>query len=193
MFLWFLGTAAMTVWLVFRDDRFDYRVLFLGVIAVDLIDGPLGGARAMHSVLTSVAILMAVMVVTRRGTVRRRRWLALPIGTFLHLVFDGAFGDARVFWWPLREVASLASSEPISIGRWWSVFDGVGLPSIERGALNFVFEAVGAALLFHLWRTHDLGRAENRARFIRDGRLVQVRSGSASVARPGEPGGPGTC
>lgn len=187
MFLWFLGTSAMTVWMVFRDDRFDYRVLFVGVIAVDVVDGAFGGARAMHSVLASTVLLVVVMLTTRRGTTRRRRWLALPIGTFLHLVFDGAFGNPRVFWWPLREVTTLLSSEPVPIGRWWSTFDGVALPSVERGAMNIVLELVGAALLFHLWRVNDLGRAVNRARFVRDGRLVQVKAGT------GASGGPGTC
>ena len=28
-------------------------------------------------------------------------WLGLPIGTMLHLVFDGAWTDTDLFWWPL--------------------------------------------------------------------------------------------
>ena len=65
MFLWFLGTAAIAVWFVFRDDRFDYRVLALGAILPDVIDLITAGAWIMHSVVTSVVILGVVMAVAR--------------------------------------------------------------------------------------------------------------------------------
>lgn len=173
MFFWFLGTAATTVWFVFRDDRFDYRVLAVGVLSVDVVDAALGGSRVMHSVMASVLLLAVVMLLTSRGTSTRRRLLALPIGTFLHLVFDGAFSNARVFWWPMREIASVVSSDPIRFGSWWSTFDGISLPSVERGAVNIILEIIGIALLVRLWRTHGLGDATVRRRFIADGRLVE--------------------
>ena len=37
MFLWFFGTAILSVWFVFRDDRFDYRLLIVGSILPDAI------------------------------------------------------------------------------------------------------------------------------------------------------------
>ena len=156
MFFWFLGTAATTVWFVFRDDRFDYRVLFLGAVLADIVDLPFGGARVFHSVTASVALLAVVMGATINRREARRRWLALPIGTFLHLVFDGAFADPRVFWWPFGGFG----------------FGDAPLPSIDRGSVSLVLEVVGIALLVRLWRMHGLGDASVRAAFLRDGRLV---------------------
>ncbi|MSZ60686.1 MAG: hypothetical protein F2650_04905, partial [Actinobacteria bacterium] len=100
MFLWFIGTAIIAVLFVFRDDRFDYRVLALGAVLPDLIDVFTGGAWVFHSVLGSVLSLVLVMVFARRGTAARRMSLAIPIGMFMHLVFDGAFNNTKVFWWP---------------------------------------------------------------------------------------------
>ena len=161
MFLWFLGTAAIAVWFVFRDDRFDYRVLALGALLPDVIDVATGGAWVMHSVVTSVAILAAVMAVARRGTVRRRRWLALPIGTFFHLVFDGAFNNTRLFWWPFGGLS----------------FNDINIPSFDRLGLNVVLELAGAAMLVWLWRTNNLSNPSVRAEFIRTG---QLRAGTDS-------------
>ena len=42
MLLWFLGTGIATVWFVFRDPRFDYRVLALGLLLPDAVDGLTG-------------------------------------------------------------------------------------------------------------------------------------------------------
>ena len=36
MFLWFIGTAVITVWYVFRDPRFDYRLLIVGSVLPEL-------------------------------------------------------------------------------------------------------------------------------------------------------------
>lgn len=156
MFLWFLGTAATTVWFVFRDDRFDYRVLFLGAVLADVVDLPFGGARVFHSITASVALLTLVMATTVHRRDARRRWLALPIGAFLHLVFDGAFGNPRVFWWPFGGFG----------------FGDAPLPSIERGATSIVLEVVGFALLARLWFSHGMADPGVRRRFVRDGRLV---------------------
>ena len=42
--LWFVSTAVLTVWFVFRDPRFDYRLLIVGSVLPDL-DGLFGGRR----------------------------------------------------------------------------------------------------------------------------------------------------
>ena len=49
MFLWFLGTALVSVYFVFTDPRFDYRLLLVGSLVPDLIDVPFGQARWAHS------------------------------------------------------------------------------------------------------------------------------------------------
>lgn len=156
MFFWFLGTAALAVWFVFRDDRFDYRVLALGALLPDIVDGVTGGAWVMHSVIASVGLLTAVMVIARRGSVRRRRWLALPIGTFFHLVFDGAFNNTNVFWWPFAG---------LNVG-------DVALPSLDRMSLNILLEVAGLAMLVWLWRVNKLSNPQQRQRFIRTGQLI---------------------
>ncbi len=56
MFFWFIGTAIVTVGVVFRDPRFDYRLLIVGSV-LPIADGAFGGARALHSVTVSVALL----------------------------------------------------------------------------------------------------------------------------------------
>lgn len=166
MFFWFLGTAVVAVWFVFRDDRFDYRVLCLGALAPDIVDLPTGGAWVMHSLLTSVAVLVVVMALFRRGSPRRRQWLALPIGMFLHLVFDGVFNNTELFWWPLAG---------FDIGQ-------VNVPSLDRMGANIVLEVVGVVLLAWMWRMHSLSDAGARRRFLRTGQLTG-----------GDGGGVGTC
>ncbi len=156
MFFWFLGTAALAVWFVFRDDRFDYRVLALGALLPDIVDGVTGGAWVMHSVIASVGLLTAVMLIARRGSVRRRRWLALPIGTFFHLVFDGAFNNTKVFWWPFAG---------LDVG-------DVPLPSLDRMSLNILLEVAGLVMLVWLWRVNKLSNQQQRHRFIRTGQLI---------------------
>jgi len=155
MFLWFAGGAVVVVWAVFRDTAIDYRLVALGAVLPDVIDGLWGGARALHSVVTSVVLLAVVMLATVHRRAARRRLLALPIGTFLHLVLDGAWGETAVFWWPLSG---------------WS-FDDHRLPSLERGAWSLALEVLGAAALLWFWRRFDLADPGRRERFWRTGRL----------------------
>jgi hypothetical protein len=156
MVLWFVGTACAAVWFVFRDDRFDYRVLVLGALRPDVVDLAWGGARMLHSVTASTVVLAAVMFATTRGTDTRRRWLALPIGMFLHLIFDGAFANPVTFWWPVSGVS----------------FSDAPLPSIERGLVNVPLEIVGLFLIGWLARSHGIVGRREVLDFARTGRLV---------------------
>jgi hypothetical protein len=156
MILWFLGGAFLIVWLVFRDPAFDYRLLFVGVLAPDAVDALFGGARVLHSLLFSVALLVVVMLATVGRRALRRRLIALPIGTFLHLVLDGAFADTDVFWWPFSG-ADFAGDPP--------------LPSVERGLWNVALEAVGLAILVWAWQRFGMSDAARRRQFVHTGRL----------------------
>lgn len=161
MLLWFVGTAVLSVWFVFRDARFDNRFLVLGALLPDVVDGIWGGARAFHSVITSVGVLLVVMLSTIGRRPIRRRLLAIPIGLFLHLVFDGAFADTGIFWWPLTGAS----------------FDGARLPVAERGWFNLVLEAIGMVLVVHIAGRFGLADPERRRRLWRDGSLTEVTAG----------------
>jgi hypothetical protein len=154
MFLWFVGTAIATVWFVFRDPRFDYRLLVVGAV-LPLADVVFGGARVMHTLVFGLVLLAVVMLATFGRRPARRLWLGLPIGVLLHLVFDGAWTDTDLFWWPFGG---------------WS-FDDAALPEASRGWWNLPLELAGLAILVWVWRTTDLGDRSRRAAAWRTGRL----------------------
>ena len=159
MLLWFWGTGVLSVWFVFRDPAFDYRLLLVGVILPDLIDVPLGRAGWAHSLSVAVGVLVVVMLATPRRSAVRRLLLALPIGMLLHIVWDGAFTSAEVFWWPFS-------------GGWG---DG-DVPSVARGWWNVPMEVAGALMLVWVWRTCGLDDPARRRRFWRTGQLVEARA-----------------
>lgn len=164
MFLWFLGTALVSVWYVFRDPRFDYRPLALGALLPDIVDVPFGQARWAHSLTVAIGVLAVVMAVTAGRKPMRKPLLAIPIGMMLHLVWDGAFSATRVFWWPFS-------------GDWGDT----QVPSLERGWLNLALEALGAAALVWAWRRFGLTDPERRRTFLRTGRLVEPSAAPVQV------------
>ena len=135
MFCWFIGTAVVTVWVIFRDPRFDYRLLAVGAV-LPLADAVTGGVWVLHTLVFSLALMVAVMLTTVGRRPVRTFLLGLPIGTMLHLVFDGAWANAELFWWPLGG---------------WS-FGGEPLPEIARGWWSLVLEVFGIAMLVWAWR-----------------------------------------
>jgi len=139
---------------VFRDDRFDYRFLILGVFLPDIVDVFTGGSWIMHTLLASVVAMIVIMLSTRNKRPLRRRLLAIPIGMFLHLVFDGAFTSTEVFWWPFTGGS----------------FDEQ-LPVAQRWGLNIVLEAIGIIGIAWMWRHFNLSDARARREFIKTGNL----------------------
>lgn len=154
MLFWFIGTAVLTVWYVFRDPRFDYRLLVVGAVLPEL-DGVTGGMWVMHTLVFSVGLLAMVMLATSGRKPIRRLLLGLPIGTLLHLVFDGAWATTDVFWWPF-------------VGTDLGGFD---LPSVQRGPLNILFELAGIALVVWIWKRSDLSDPDRRRQFRATGQL----------------------
>ena len=135
MLLWFAGLSVALVWSVFRDPRLDYRLVVVGALLPDVVDGVLGGARVLHSVVASVVLLVVVMLATQGRRPLRRRLLALPIGTFAHLVLDGAWTNTEVFWWPFFGTS----------------FQGADLPSFDRPLVLLVLmEVVGLVTLLRM-------------------------------------------
>jgi hypothetical protein len=154
VFFWFIATACLSVWFVFRDDRFDYRFLILGVFLPDIVDVFTGGSWIMHTLLASVVVMVIVMLATKNRKTIRRRLLAIPIGMFLHLVFDGAFASTEVFWWPFTGGS----------------FDEA-LPVAQRWGLNIALEAIGLLGIAWMWRRFNLSDARVRREFLNTGNL----------------------
>jgi len=158
MLLWFWGTAIASVWFVFRDPRFDYRLLCVGAILPDGIDVWFRGARAMHSVTVSIAVMLLIVIASAGRRRWRKRALAIPIGMMLHLVFDGAFSNSKLFWWPIGGVR----------------FRDDPLPSVSRGPIDIVLELAGLALLTWVYRMFGLRSPARRRVFWRTGQLDPV-------------------
>jgi len=156
VFFWFIGTAIVTVWFVFRDPLFDYRLLIVGSVLPSAVDAVFGGARLMHSLVVSVVLLVVLMLATPARSQIRRTLLALPIGTLLSLVFTGAWLDAQVFWWPF-----LGPS-----------FDDAPHPVLSRGWWNVLFELIGVGLCWWVVSRADLRDRSRRELFRQTGRLV---------------------
>ena len=112
--------------------------------------------------MVSITLLAVLMLATSGRKPIRKMLLGLPIGMFLHLVFDGAWTDTDTFWWPLTG---------------WE-FDGdPGLPVLERSVWSIGMEAVGVAGCVWLWRIEGFADAKRRRRFLRDGHLVALTRG----------------
>jgi hypothetical protein len=157
MFFWFIGTAVVTVGVVFRDPRFDYRLLIVGSV-LPISDGVFGGARMLHSVTFSVVLIAAMMIATSGRKPIRKMLLGLPIGMILHLVFGGAWGNTEVFWWPFFGTS----------------FNGSPLPMVDRGWWSVPLELMGVVICVWLWRNNQLGDPARRRTFLRDGQLDAV-------------------
>lgn len=155
MLLWFAGMAFVAVWVVFKDPAIDHRLVMVGALAPDLVDIWAGDRWVAHTLLFSVVLLTGVMLGTQGRRLRRRQLLAVPIGTFLHLVLDGMWVDKGVFWWPA----------------FGSSFGDRPLPSIERGWLNLLLEVLGAIALVWAYRRFRLQEPDRRRHFLRSGRL----------------------
>ena len=140
MLLWFVGTSVAAVWFVFRDPQFNFRLVVVGALIPDIIDGIGGGAWPLHSVVTVIALLAVVMLVTTGRRPVRKPLLAVIIGLFMHLVFDGAFANTSMFWWPLGGFATYEQA----------------LPSVDRGWINIGLELVGIGLI--LWVRSQIGQ-----------------------------------
>ncbi len=171
MIFWHVGGALFLGRWVFRDPSMDLRVLVFGAILSDLIDKPIGsvvfvdrfetGRIYAHTLLFAVLVLFSVMTLTKRGGAARKRWLALPIGVFFHLLLDMPL-DATTLFWPVL---------------------GLEFPAFAEGALADLIayllrspwvvlqEVVGLGYLIALYRRMQLGEPGRRKQLIETGRL----------------------
>ena len=83
------------------------------------------------------------MLATQKRRLVRRRWIGLPIGMMMHLVLDGIWARAEVFWWPFFGVD----------------FGDGGLPELGHSfGVTVLFELVGAGLPGVGWQALRLRR-----------------------------------
>lgn len=156
MFFWFIGTAVVTVWFVFRDPGFDYRLLVAGSVLPAIVDALFGGARVMHSLTFSVVLLAVLMLATPGRKPIRKMLLGLPVGTLLYLVYSGAWLNTTVFWWPFGGLS----------------FDDASHPVVDRGWWNVPLELIGIWLCWWIIKQADLRDADRREQFRRTGQLM---------------------
>lgn len=157
MLVWFVGLSVVLVWVVFQSPALDVRVVAAGAL-LPWLDALTGGPFVLHTLAGSVGLLAVVMVATRgRGQrVRRRQWLGLPIGTFLHLVLDATWARASLFWWPFLGGGAFA-------GR---------MPELDRGwAVALLLELLGIAALWWAWQGFGLDDPARREELRASGRL----------------------
>ncbi|NLA35419.1 MAG: hypothetical protein GX868_06995 [Actinobacteria bacterium] len=153
MFFWFAATSVAIVWVIFRSPAVDYRMVALGSLLA-LIEVPFG-MGPLQTLLVSVLALALVMAITVGQRLRRRQLLGIPIGMFLHLVLDGAWTNAEVFWWPLGGFG----------------FGDVTAPVIDRGIWSVMLELAGVLVALWLWSEFGLDDPERRRRLWSTGQL----------------------
>ncbi|MEL7209783.1 MAG: hypothetical protein AAGK32_16370, partial [Actinomycetota bacterium] len=157
VFFWYAGLSWLLVWRVFRSPTIDYRLVMLGSVlpSVDIL---IGRPTPLHTLAGAVAAFGLVAVATRNRRLEARRWVGIPIGMFFHLVLDGSWADADLFWWPLTGVSLAELSVP---ELQWPV------------AVVVAAELVGLAVLGWLWLRFDLGDPDRRAVFRSTGHVAR--------------------
>ncbi|MFQ5948282.1 MAG: metal-dependent hydrolase [Acidimicrobiia bacterium] len=173
MILWHIGVTILVVRYVFRDPKMDLRMLALGSLLPDLVDKPIGsvffndvfrsGRIFGHTLVFSGAVMVAVVLMTRRGTWARQGFMALAVGSLVHLLIDPAWSQAETFWWPLFgfDFPEMSNSSL-----------GALLSDTLTDPLTWTVEALGLAYLVYLWRRAGLSDSGRRREFLKDGRIA---------------------
>lgn len=160
MFFWFAGLSFVLVLIVFSSPALDYRLVMAGAV-LPVIEGPLGGPWVLHTLIAPVIVLTMVMLLTQNRRLLRRQWLGFPIGLFMHLVLDGSWATAELFWWPF-----LGTTD---------VLGGGNVPEFQRSlVVAGGMEIIGIAALGFLIQRLDL-LGDGRELFLSKGQLLRER------------------
>lgn len=166
MFLWFVTCGVLVVMFVFRSSGVDYRVVAAGSI-LPLAENLTGSPWVMHTLTGSVVLLLLVMLATagKGRRLARRRWLGLPIATFIFLASSGAWHNTNLFWWPFTGI-SIGSGVP---------------PEFERPiALLACLEVIGCVGLVLVGRKCDITNSDRLLELLKTGRLLYAGGGTES-------------
>lgn len=154
MFLWFAILAPILVAEVFRSPMVDYRLVSVGAV-LPLLEVAVG-ANVLHTLLGAVVVMTVVMLATQRRRLVRRRLLGIPIGMFVHLLLDGSWTRAELFWWPAFGLD----------------FGPSVLPEFDRPlAIGIGLEVVAIAVGWWAVRRYQLDDADKRHRLLTTGQL----------------------
>jgi hypothetical protein len=158
MVFWLAFGSIFGVWNVFQSPGLDFRLIALGALLPLALDAPFGEQTYAHSLLSAVAVLVGVMMLTtgRGQRLRRRRLLSLAIGWFAGLVLAGSWTHQEVFWWPAfgaaRPHARLLAPWPVVV----------------------IEELLGLAAAWWAWTRFGLADHARRQELWRSGRLAIV-------------------
>ncbi len=155
MILWFAILAPIMVAEIFRSPMIDYRMVTLGAL-IPVVEGFLGHPSVLHTVLGAAASLTLVVLATQKRRLLRRQLLGLPIGILIHLVLDGSWTRASLFWWPAFGLD----------------FGARQIPEFEH-SLVVSLGLEGASLVAGLWawRRYELEQPKNRRLLMETGQL----------------------
>ena len=163
MFFWFVAFSVLVVLAVFDSPAMDYRTVILGSV-LPVVEVVVGRPFVLHTLLGSAAVLVLVVLATRGRRLTARRLVGLPIGLFLHLVADGTWSQADLFWWPFLGVDALGDA---------------AVPERSHLGVSLTLEVVGIIVVAALIRRERLTDPAARARFLRTGRLIGgIRGGT---------------
>jgi inner membrane protein len=167
--LWHLGIAALIVYVTLGRRRIDYRMVLIGALLPDLVDGVLGlvwfeeaaGRWIAHSIFAAIGVAIVILL-TFSGE-RRQSLFGIGVGWLLHLVADGMWLAPLTFLWPAFGTEfSTAPREPYS----WDLFtEPLSHLSTWGG------ELVGLAILAWFWIAFRLGDHDRLKLFLSDGYL----------------------
>ncbi|MEI2639736.1 MAG: hypothetical protein V9F03_12195 [Microthrixaceae bacterium] len=160
MIIWFAAMSIILTWMVFQSPALDYRLVALGAV-LPVIEVPFGGGP-LHSLGAATFVLAVVMIATQKRRLLRRQLLGLPIGLYVHLILDGAFMDARTFWWPFMGLS----------------FTPGPAPELSRGFWSLVMEVIGIGAAIWAYGRFGLDDPLRRQKFLSTGQLDRSVMGS---------------
>ena len=170
MLLWHLGIAALIVYVSLGRRRIDYRMILVGAVLPDVIDGILGlfgffegpaGRWIAHSILAAIAVTVVIILVFKGD--RRQSLFGIGVGWMLHLVADGMWAAPETFFWPAFGTEfSTSPTEPYS----WDLF----LDPMAH-LMTWTGELIGLAILAWFWVAFRLGEDDRFRLFLSDGYL----------------------
>lgn len=160
MLVFFAVAAMVVVLFVFDSPAVDYRWVALGGV-LPLAEAVTLRPLVFHTLFGSVLLLAVVMAATVGRRLVRRRWLGVPIGTFVFLVVSGVWARTDLFWWPFAGLEGIAAKP---------------LPEYDRPLAVLVALEVAAILgAVVLGRRLGFDDPATRKAFLRSGRVPSDR------------------